>query len=59
MAESCISADWRARYIVNPYKGNGNALNIFNYMGFNLIKQEMGVLESLVEGPIRSTRCRD
>ena len=40
-------------FIVNLYKGKGDALNRGNYRGLKLIEQVMKVLERVVEGLIR------
>ena len=51
--EGCIPIDWQESYIVNLYKGKGDALNRGNYRGLKLIEQTMKVLERVVEGLIR------
>ena len=53
ISEGCIPADWQESFIVNLYKGKGDALNRGNYRGLKLIEQVMKVLERVVEGLIR------
>ena len=53
ISEGCIPTDWQESFIVNLYKGNGDALNRGNYRGLKLIEQVMKVLERMVEGLIR------
>ena len=50
--EGCIPTNWQESFIVNLYKGKGDALNRGNYRGL-LIEQVMKVLERVVEGLIR------
>ena len=45
IAEGKIPTDWQDSYIVNLYKGKGDALNRGNYRGLKLIDQVMKVLE--------------
>ena len=51
--EMCIPTDWQESFIVNLYKGKGDALNRGNYRGLKLIEQVMKMLERVVEGLIR------
>ena len=53
ISEGCIPTDWQESFIVNLYKGKGDALNRGNYRGLKLIEQVMKVLERVVEGLIR------
>ena len=53
ISEGCIPIDWQESYIVNLYKGKGDALNRGNYRGLKLIEQTMKVLERVVEVLIR------
>ena len=53
ISEGCIPNDWQESFIVNLYKGKGDALNRGNYRGLKLIEQVMKVLERVVEGLIR------
>ena len=53
ISEGCIPTDWQESFIVNLYKGKGDALNRGNYRGLKLIEQVMKVLEHVVEGLIR------
>ena len=52
ISEGCIPTDWQESFIVNLYKGKGDALNRGNYRGLKLIEQVMKVLERVVEGLI-------
>ena len=53
ISEGCIPTDWQESFIVNLYKGKGDALHRGNYRGLKLIEQVMKVLERVVEGLIR------
>ena len=53
ISEGCIPTDWQESFIVNLYKGKGDALNRGNYRGLKLIEQVMKVLERVVEGFVR------
>ena len=53
ISEGCIPTDWQESYIVNLYKGKGDALTRGNYRDLKLIEQVMKVLERVVEGLIR------
>ena len=53
ISEGCIPTDWQESFIVNLYKGKGDALNSGNYRGLKLIEQVMKVLERVMEGLIR------
>ena len=53
ISEGCISTDWQESFIVNLYKGKGDALNRGNYRGLKLIEQVMKMLERVVEGLVR------
>ena len=53
ISEGRIPTDWQESYIVNLYKGKGDALNRGNYRGLKLIDQVMKVLERVVESLIR------
>ena len=62
ISEGCIPTDWQESFIVNLYKGKGDALNRGNYRGLKLIEQVMKVLERVVEGQrsdkeLRLMRC--
>ena len=43
ISEGCIPTDWQESFIVNLYKGKGDALNRGNYKGLKLIEQVEGV----------------
>ena len=53
ISEGCIPTDWQESFIVNLYKGKGDALNRGNYRGLKLVEQVMKVLERVAEGLIR------
>ena len=53
ISEGCIPTDWQNGFIVNLYKGKGDALNRGNYRGLKLIEQVMKVLKRAVDGLIR------
>ena len=53
ISEGCIPTDWQESFIVNLYKGKGDALNRGKYRGLKLIEQVMKVLERVVEGLVR------
>ena len=53
ISEGSIPTDWQESFIVNLYKGKGDALNRGNYRGLKLIEQVMKVLERVVEGLVR------
>ena len=53
ISEGSIPTDWHKSYIVNLYKGKGDALNRGNYRGLKLIEQVMKVLERVVQRLIR------
>ena len=53
ISEGRIPTDWQESYIVNLYKGKGDALNRGNYRGLKLIDQVIKVLERVVESLIR------
>ena len=53
ISEGCIPTDWQESFIVNLYKGKGDALIRGNYRGLKLIEQVMKVLQRVVEGLIR------
>ena len=47
--------DWEESYIINLYKGKGDALVRGNYRGLKLLEHVMKVLEQIVETQIRSS----
>ena len=48
-----IPEDWEMSFILNLYKGKGNALNRGNYRGLKLTEHVMKVMERIVDGMIR------
>ena len=53
ISEGCLQTDWQESFIVNLYKGKGDALNRGNCRGLKLIEQVIKVLERVMEGLIR------
>ena len=49
-----VPKDWEESYIINLYKGKGDALVRGNYRGLKLLEHIMKVLERVVEMEIRS-----
>jgi hypothetical protein len=52
--EGKIPADWKKSWLVNVYKGKGDALQCGSYRGIKLLEQVMKVLERAVEKRVRS-----
>ena len=50
-----VPKDWEESYIINLYKGKGDALVRGNYRGLKLLEHVMKVLERVVEMEIRSS----
>ena len=48
-----IPSDWENSFIINLYKGKGDALERGNYRGLKLLDQAMKVIERIVEKLIR------
>ena len=48
-----IPEDWEMSFILNLYKGKGDALNRGNYRGLKLTEHVMKVMERIVDGTIR------
>ena len=48
-----IPADWNLSFIINCYKGKGDALERGNYRGLKLLEQVLKVIERVLEGVIR------
>ena len=44
-----IPEDWEMSYILNLYKGKGDALNRGNYRGLKLTEHVMKIMESVVD----------
>ena len=51
--ENGIPADWEDSFIINLYKGKGDALERGNYYGLKLLDQCLRVVERIVESIIR------
>ena len=52
--EDNIPAYWQNSFIINCYKGKGDATDCGNYRGLKLLEHEMKVLECVLESLIRS-----
>ena len=50
-----IPSDWENSFIINLYKGKGDALDRGNYRGLKLHEQTMKVVERIVETLIRDS----
>ena len=48
-----IPSDWENSFIINLYKGKGEALERGNYRGLKLLEQTMKVVERIIETLIR------
>ena len=57
--EGKIPADWRKSWLVNVYKGKGDALACGSYRGIKLLDQVMKILERVLEKKIRETVTLD
>jgi hypothetical protein len=53
--EGKIPEDWRKSWMVNVYKGKGNALECGSYRGIKLLDQVMKVLERVIERRVRDS----
>ena len=54
-----IPEDWEMSFILNLYKGKGDALNRGNYKGLKLTEHVMKVMERIVDGMIRDMIAMD
>ena len=52
--EGKIPEDWKDSFIINYYKGKGDATDRGNYKGLKLLEHVMKVLERVLESLIRS-----
>src|SRR6059036_1751653 len=50
-----VPADWRRSWMVNVYKGKGNALECSSYRGIKLLDHVLKVLERVLEARLRKT----
>src|SRR3989441_510150 len=50
-----VPADWRRSWMVNVYKGKGNALECSSYRGIKLLDYVLKVLERVLEARLRNT----
>ena len=51
-----IPEDWSRSWMVNVYKGKGDALICGSYRGIKLLEHAMKVLERVIEGRVRKIR---
>ena len=51
--EGKIPEDWSKSWMVNVYKGKGDALTCGSYRGIKLLEHAMKVLERVIEGKVR------
>lgn len=51
--EGSIPADWKRSWIVNVYKGKGDALECGSYRGIKLLEHVMKVYERVLENRVR------
>ena len=57
--EGEIPNDWNKSYMINVYKGKGDALECGSYRGKKLLEHAMKVFERLVENRLRQILCID
>src|SRR5437867_649903 len=50
-----VPVDWRRSWMVNVYKGKGNALECGSYRGIKLLEHVLKVLERVIEARLRKT----
>src|SRR5881296_1090859 len=48
-----VPVDWRRSWMVNVYKGKGNALECSSYRGIKLLEHVLKVLERVIKAQIR------
>ena len=51
--EGRIPEDWRKSWMVNVYKGKGDALECSSYRGIKLLEHVMKIMERVIEGRVR------
>ena len=49
ITEGCIPSDWDISFVVNCYKGKGDALERGNYRGLKLLDQVLKIMERVIE----------
>src|SRR5206468_3381003 len=50
-----VPVDWKRSWMVNVYKGKGNALDCSSYRGIKLLDHVLKVLERVIEVGLRKT----
>ena len=53
--EGCMPVEWNKSWMVNVYKGKGDALVCGSYRGIKLLDHVMKVLERVIENRVRSS----
>src|SRR6267154_1575405 len=53
VSSSEIPVDWKRSWMVNVYKGKGNALECSSYRGIKLLEHVLKVLERVIEARVR------
>ena len=51
--EGRIPEDWRKSWMVNVYKGKGDAMECSSYRGIKLLEHVMKIMERVIEGRVR------
>ena len=59
MKEGEIPNDWNKSYMINVYKGKGDALECGSYRGIKLLEHAMKGFERVVENRLRQILCFD
>ena len=57
--EGEVPNDWNKSYMINVYKGKGDALECGSYRGIKLLEHAMKVFERVVENRLRQILCID
>jgi hypothetical protein len=57
--EGEIPTDWNKSYMINVYKGKGDALECGSYRGIKLLEHALKVFERVVEARLRQILCID
>src|SRR5437867_9795812 len=50
-----VPEDWKRSWMINVYKGKGNALECSSYRGIKLLDHALKVLERVLEARLRKT----
>src|SRR2546425_1457857 len=49
VSSGVVPVDWKRSWMVNVYKGKGNALECSSYRGIKLLEHVLKVMESVIE----------